>query len=439
MLADDAPPARIDRFGNRHAPGVPYARGSIITSTADDFTKVKRAWRVIERRGIDDVFLFSGLEQHVPLSSNELPIASDELAPALYYDKLERKALEHLGGTPTAHDFAVFNRLTAATLATVLELVRPGEVVIGVSASRSHPSAMRAAAYAGATFIDVVGADAFEAELIARRNVRLVVLTRLAVTYEIMPWEEIARVIALARKHGALVYCDDAGGARVGPAVFGQPKTLELGVDIGATGLDKYGTIGPRLGLLAGKAELVARIRARAYELGVEARPFLYPAVYRTLEQYTPERVRALVACTKTVADALRPILKNHLHETPVTAQILGEDVLEVAMQRAELEKAPIVPYEATAALNMLLLEDYGIITVHFLAIPPGTAALLLKFIPAETLKRFGGAEKFALAVDASLTKLATLLREPEQLRRLLLNADLPAPSAAPLSANSCN
>ena len=49
------------------------------------------------------------------------------------------------------------------------------------------------------------------------------------------------------------VYVDDAGGARVGPAIFDQPRTLQLGVDVVATGLDKYGTVGPRLGVMAGE------------------------------------------------------------------------------------------------------------------------------------------------------------------------------------------
>ena len=35
-------------------------------------------------------------------------------------------------------------------------------------------------------------------------------------------------------------------------------------------------------------------------------------------------------------------------------------------------------------------------------------------------LKRFGGAKKYAEAVNASLTKLGTMLREPEQVRDLL-------------------
>ena len=66
------------------------------------------------------------------------------------------------------------------------------------------------------------------------------------------------------------VYVDDAGWARVGPALFDQPRTLQLGVDVVATGLDKYGTVGPRLGVMAGEKSLVSRIRARAFEMGME-------------------------------------------------------------------------------------------------------------------------------------------------------------------------
>jgi L-seryl-tRNA(Ser) seleniumtransferase len=69
----------------------------------------------------------------------------------------------------------------------------------------------------------------------------------------------------------------------------------------------------------------------------------------------------------------------------------------------------------------MLLLEDYGILTVHFAGLPPGTSSLLFKFIPPETLARFGGPEAFASAIDRSLSKLGGYLREPDSIRSLLL------------------
>lgn len=414
-----------DRFGNPLAPGLPYARGAILTSTADDYAKLRHAWRIIaariEKDGPESVFNFTGLERGLRMDPSDLPFADDELAPALYLDRLTELALEHLGGSAARHDVMLFNRLTGATVATHLVLVRPGDTVVGVSAGYSHPTVVRAAALAGARFVDTVGADAFAAALEREPRVTLVVLTRLAVTYETLPADALSRVVALARAKGARVYVDDAGGARVGPAVLGQPRLLELGVDVGATGLDKYGTTGPRLGLLGGDRALVAEIRARAFELGLEARPMLYPAALRSLEQYDPARVRALVACTKGVAAALRARLGDRVRETPVTAQLHGDDILAIALERAGLAAPPIVPIEALAALAMLLLRDHGVITVHFAGLPPGTPAILFKFVPPETLARFGGAEALVRAVDDALGKLAGLVARPEEIRPLLL------------------
>ncbi len=414
-----------DRFGNPLAPGLPYARGAILTSTADDYAKLRHAWRIIavriEKDGPESVFNFTGLERGLRMDPSDLPFADDELAPALYLDRLTELALEHLGGSAARHDVMLFNRLTGATVATHLVLVRPGDTVVGVSAGYSHPTVVRAAALAGARFVDTVGADAFAAALEREPRVTLVVLTRLAVTYETLPADALSRVVALARAKGARVYVDDAGGARVGPAVLGQPRLLELGVDVGATGLDKYGTTGPRLGLLGGEKALVAEIRARAFELGLEARPMLYPAALRSLEQYDPARVRALVACTKGVAAALRARLGDRVRETPVTAQLHGDDILAIALERAGLAAPPIVPIEALAAFAMFLLRDHGVITVHFAGLPPGTPAILFKFVPPETLARFGGAEALVRAVDDALGKLAGLVGRPEEIRPLLL------------------
>lgn len=414
-----------DRFGNTYAPGLPYARGQILPGTEDDFRKFQEAWRHIAARvrsqGPEAIYNFSGLEHGLPMLPEELPIANDFIAPALYFDQFKQAALDHFGGAPDQHDVALFNRLTGATYATHLTLVKPGEVVIGVSPSYSHPSVVRAVAQAGATLVDTAGLAQFATALEREARVGLVVMTRLAVTYEIMPTEELQQVVELAHAKGVRVYVDDAGGARVGPAIFDQPRTLQLGVDVVATGLDKYGTVGPRLGVMAGEKALVSRIRACAFEMGLEARPFLYPAAVRSLVGSTTERVQELVATTQEVSTALKDVLGDHLHQTPVIAELLAEDILAIAMARAGMHTPPIVPYEASAALAMLLLRDYGVLTVHFVGLPPGTSALMFKFIAPEVLRRFGGAQVYAQAIDASLTTLASLLAEPAQIRRLLL------------------
>jgi L-seryl-tRNA(Ser) seleniumtransferase len=409
-----------DRFGNQFAPALSYARGRLLAGTEDDFRKLRRAWSIIRRHGPEAIFLFTGLEHGLAMTADELRFADDELAPAIYLDRLKALTLEHFGGSEEFHDVAVFNRLTGATLATHLTLARPGDVVVGASASHSHPSVIRAAAQAGARFVDTIGVDAFARALEREPKVALVVLTRLAVTYELMPVEAIRTVVKLAHDKGAPVYVDDAGGARVAPAAFDHPRMLELGVDLGATGLDKYGTIGPRFGLMGGDKTLVGRIRAKGFECGLEARQMLYAAVVRTLEQYRPERVRDLIASTRRVADALRPIFGTRLHETPTTAQLLADELLVMAMERGGVKQPPVVPYEAAAAFCMILLEDHRMLTVHFVGMPPGTANILFKFVPPETLERFGGPEKFAQAVDSALTRLGTLLREPDRIKALL-------------------
>jgi L-seryl-tRNA(Ser) seleniumtransferase len=90
-------------------------------------------------------------------------------------------------------------------------------------------------------------------------------------------------------------------------------------------------------------------------------------------------------------------------------------------MERGGLKEPPVVPYEASAALSMLLLKHHNMLMVHFVGLPPGTADLLIKFVPPEVLERFGGPKKYADAVNLCLTEVGMLLREPDQFRRLLL------------------
>ena len=392
---------------------LPYQRGELLPDTASDVAKLRRAWKIVERRRADrTLYNFTGLERSLEIDLADLDVMDDDLAPAVLGERLTELALEHLGGIPGRDDVFVANRLTAATVAAMQVLVGRGDTVVGVSPTYTHPVVVRAVHLAGGEFVD--GDDVEHADL--------VIVTRLAVTYDALDTEELDRVVRDARARGVPIFVDDAGGARVCPAVFGQPKLLELGVDAGATGLDKYGTTGPRLGLLAGRAELVARIRARGIELGLEARPMLYPAVVRSLEHYTHDRVRALVDATNAIGDALEARLGDVVTRTPVAVKLEGEATLAEAAARAGVEVADCSfgPYEATAALAMLLLRDHGVFTVHFAALPPGTSALLLKFVPPETLDRFGDADRFAGAVDASLDTLATLAVDDGALRALL-------------------
>ena len=416
-----------DRFGNVFAEGLPYARGSILPSTADDVVKLRVAWSHISRRrealGFDSVFLLSGLERNLQLDDVDLSVMDDEIASALFTDELTQRGLEHLGGDPAQHDIFVFNRLTAALLTAADVMISKGDIVVGVSPRYSHPAVCRAVAHGGGVFIDTAGLGQFKGVMDATDHVDVVFVTRLSVSYEILGEYDLTNILRIARDRGAKIIVDDAGGARVGPSCFNQPRLLELGVDVGATGLDKYGTTGPRLGLLGGDSELVARIRARAFEMGVEARQMLYPAVIQSLRDYSPAKVRERVAVTKEVGRALKRRLgDNRVIETPVIVQLLAEDILDIAMERGGIKIAPCVPYEATAGLAMILLRDYGVVSVHFAGLPPGTSAFMIKFLPPDVLENFGGHEALAAAVDDCLSKLAQALSESGGLAQILLH-----------------
>ena len=415
-----------DRLGNAYADGLPYARGALLPTTADDIAKLKVAWSHIRRRreeqGAEAVYLLSGLERNLQLDEVDLTVMDDEIASAVFTDDVRQLGLEHLGGEPGTHDVFVFNRLTAALLTAADVMIGEGDEVVGVSPRYSHPAVTRAVAHSKARFTDTVGLGAFREEIESRDRVDCVFITRLSVSYEILPERELREIVAIAKDRGARTIVDDAGGARVGPAVMDQPRTLALGVDCGATGLDKYGTTGPRLGLLGGRADFVEKIRARAYEMGVEARQMLYPAVVESLKNYSPDKVRERVAVTKEAGEALKKALgHNRVTETPVIVQLMAEDILEMAMERAGISEPPCVPYEATAGLAMLMLRDHGIVSVHFAGLPPGTAALMIKFLPPDVLSRFGGPAALADAVDDSLSKLGEVLKSEDGLRELLL------------------
>ena len=415
-----------------HDPMSPYEAGSYLATPEDHFRKLKQAGRVIrshcERAGPEGIYDFSGLERGLPLSPDLLPWCDDELAQAMFHDDLQRIGLDHMGGRSGTHEVVLLNRVTAGLFTACQVLVEPGSTVIGVSASHSHPAVARAVRAQGAKFTDVAGWQGFERAVSEMNAPAAIIMTRLAVTYDILDIKVIERIVAWARERSIPVILDEAGGARVGPALFGQPKSMELGADLAVTGLDKYGTRGPRLGLMVASADLAARVRSRAFQIGTEARPLFFPAAIASLEGYKEARVRDLVACTMTVGDALRGLVGDRLLSTGVIVKILGESLLEMAEEHAGLDqresfKGRIAPIEATAVLSMLLLVKHRMITVHFVGLPPGTSAMLIKFIPPELLSRFGGAHAFAQAVSSCIKELPRYFLDEGAMRKLLFGA----------------
>src|SRR5215211_300131 len=174
--------APADRFGNPLADGLPYARGDILRTTADDHAKLERARAIVEERHrAGRLYNFTGLERSLVPGDADPALFDDELAAAYYGERLRRLALEHLGGTPDRDDVLVTNRLTAAIFVAMQTLVQPGSTVFGVSPGYSHPAVVRAVRFAGGRLTETRGADELAVQLAAAHVPALVVLTRVSV------------------------------------------------------------------------------------------------------------------------------------------------------------------------------------------------------------------------------------------------------------------
>ncbi len=418
----------VDGFGNPIDPELSYATGEILQTGRDQYDEALAARRFIRERweseGPEAIYNFSGLERGFPIEAGDMENLDDETAPALYEDRFTELTLEHFGGTAKKHDAFLANRTTAATTSAFLTLTDPGETVVGIAPNHSHASVIRAADLADTEFIDTSDYDEFLEAFESADSVGLVALSRMDVTYEILDVETVRRVIETAHERDVPVYMDDAGGARVAPVLFDRPRSLELGVDVVSTGLDKYGVYGPRFGVMGGRSDLVQRIRSQAWKLGLEARPTATVAAVRSLERYEPGRVRELYEATVELEAELEARDDLTVSKTDSILKLTGEEILRTAMKRANVEETDLVPIEATGALSMLLLRNHGIVTVHFVGIPSGTPDLLLKFLPPEEIERFGGVSELADAIEGSISELSKRIDDTNEVRSLLLGEE---------------
>src|SRR5207247_190273 len=93
--------------------------------------------------------------------------------------RVEAGQTVNAGDVLERHEVRLVNRRTAATFATDLALVSPGDAVLGLSPSYTHPTAIRSARQCGARFVETGGLAGLEAALDREPRVSLVVLTRL--------------------------------------------------------------------------------------------------------------------------------------------------------------------------------------------------------------------------------------------------------------------
>ncbi len=415
-----------DRFGNPLDPLVGFARGAILASGTEDGLRLRHGLAVIRARaeshGAASIGIFTGNRRDLLLGEGDLELAEEWIGPARFAPDLAAAIRAHLAAPPEAAT-AVFNRGSAALVASMLALAPRGHVVSLVPAgSRSHPSLRRGAALAQAGFDEAAGLGA----LVLPPDASLLVITTVTSSLARLSEAEIAAAIAAGHAQGVPVLLDDAYGARIRTILHGGQPGLALGADLVVTNADKAGLPGPRAGIMAGEAGLMARITAAASLIGMEARAPVALGVLRGLQAWSPEDLQREAHEGLELAKALEGKLPpGMVRRTDLGPLVSAEDVLTLAVARAGPIRPPIAPVEATAALGMLLMERYGILTTNIAGQPGAHPALRLK--PAgPALARCGGARAVAAAVDDAVDGVAVLLRTPERLPALLLGSRRP-------------
>lgn len=415
----------VDRFGHALDLSIGYARGVILSSSLEESRRHQHALHIIRSRvmekGGNSFYNFTGLHRDYQFHLEQIPLAEEWVGPALFADELAKRTQEHLGGGPE-HAVAVFNRATAGIVAACLALATPGSTVISVvPGTRSHPSIARGVTLAKAQLEEVSTLPDMQ-KILNSFKVSLILITGVSSELEVIDGFFLMETIRLAKEYGIVSFLDDAYGARLRPIIYGQPKTLATGIDIGITSCDKAGLGGPRAGLMAGRSDLMGRVMARAGELGLEARPPLALGVCTSLANFDPNQLRREVELGEKIYEQLgKRFGKERIKRTGLGATIPEEDAWELVQAlRPGGEKLPLVPAEITAGIGIYWLERYGMITVNALGQPGARVSLRFKPDPRE-VERFGGICALIAAIEDGLNYIAEKAGSIAEMKQLIL------------------
>ncbi|NIN51992.1 MAG: aminotransferase class I/II-fold pyridoxal phosphate-dependent enzyme [Nitrososphaeria archaeon] len=416
-----------DRFGNTIDPEVGYARGEILKSSVEEEKRQARAFDIIkkrvEERGKQGVFNFTGIDRGFTIKLEDMDLLDEFVAIPVYEIRLNELAIGLVGGSPE-HNVAVFNRGSGGIIASVLTLVGERETVISVTPpGASHPAVAKGATLVRANLIEVNNSVELKKAIEKEGKISLIVVTGVTARLEVFPQKELEEIVKIAKDKNIFILLDEGIGTGIRTVIENQSKALELGFDVTLTTLEGIGFHGPRFGVMVGKEELIRKISADAYSLGLEARPAFLPGVIRSLEQYRPDHIQQIRDMGRELVKRLTELYgKETVKEMPVGMQIMDEDILAIVMEKAQIEKSVIVPVEASQALAMILLEDYGIITwLSILSSLRYVSPSLKVVLVPEVAKRFGGVEKVVKALDNSFDKLSKIIMDVNEVKKVLL------------------
>lgn len=338
----------------------------IVNNSLDEVKKRENALsiikNIIETKGRNELYDLTGLSGGFIASSSQLSLLETYVGPAIFEDEIQEVGKKHLGG----EKILPLNRTSSGILATILSLVDEGSNVVHYLAQLpAHPSIPRSCELVKANYFETDDFDKFEIP----ENTSLVVVTGSTMDHKVIDEDIFKKVIEMAHEQNIPVMVDDASGARLRTVVFNQKKACDLGADITITSTDKL-MPGPRGGLMAGRKDLVDKIKVKANQFGLEAQPPAILAMVNGIKNFNGEN---LIRGFSRKEELFKLLNKNFnaFSETPTGVMISSHDLaneIKVSHNLSDDDLAFIFAF--------ILLKEHGIITIPPVSMPGASTTI---------------------------------------------------------------
>ena len=383
----------------------------IVNNSLDEVKKRESSLKIIksiiENEGRDSLYDVTGLSGGFIASDEELNLLETYVGPAIFEDELQIIGRKHLGGEKVL----AVNRTSSGILASILALVEEGSHVSHFLAEfPAHPSIPRSCAIVGASYDEFIDIDKFTIP----ENTSLVVVTGSTMDHKVIDEELFKKVIDMAHEKDIPVLVDDASGARLRTAVFNQAKATELGADLVVTSTDKL-MPGPRGGLMAGRKDLIDEIKVKANQFGLEAQPPLILAMVNGIRNYTEENLVKAMSRKEEFFDLLSE--KYEMFEKTPTGVMVSEDSLKKQLEKLNV-KTELSKKDCCFLWAMVLLKDFGIITIPAVGMPGASATIRIDLSTHDVIDM--DLNELYEKVDQSFEEFLVLSQDVEKSKELI-------------------
>ena len=382
----------------------------IVDTPLDEVKKRENALLIIkdkvENDGRSSLFDLTGLSGGFIANPSELNLLETYVGPAIFEDALQEVGIEHMGGEKVLP----LNRTSSGILATILTLVEEDSNVVHYLAKLpAHPSIPRSCNLVGANYFET---DVFE-DFKIPDNTSLVVVTGSTMDHEVIDEDEFRNVIEMAHERGIPVMVDDASGARLRTVVFNQPKACDLGADIAITSTDKL-MPGPRGGLMAGRKDLIDEIKVKVHQFGLEAQPPAVLAMLNGIKNFNKENLVNSFERKDQLFDLLEKDF-SHIQKTPTGVMITPEDLAEEIDISHDLSDNDLA-----FAFAMILLKDYGIITIPAVGMPGASATIRFDLSTSDAFNL--DLDDLSQKISLSFEKLINVIPNEDECKKIIFS-----------------